>query len=54
MLVTAPTKLLVVLSLAVGKPIDPGNLHHALLEVTNISFSTSTNNHHTELMRTSY
>ena len=30
MLVTAPTKLLVVLRLAVGKPTDPGNLHHSI------------------------
>ena len=29
-------------------------VHHALLEVTNISFSTSTNNHRNVLMRTNY
>ena len=29
-------------------------IYHALLEVTNISFSTSTNNHRTVLMRTNY
>ena len=31
---------------------DTSHPHHALLEVTNISFSTSTNNHCTVLMRT--
>ena len=36
------------------KHVSQTNVSHALLEVTNISFSTSTNNDCTVLMRTNY
>ena len=43
MLATAPTKLLVVLRLAVGKPIDPGNLHHRVTASISTLMSKSAN-----------